>query len=65
MSLEGPKWFQHRHLLTPGFNFNILKSYVEVMAHSVNTMLVSEGTKSSLVCCRMFPTGNELDMCDG
>ncbi|XP_045333207.1 cytochrome P450 4X1-like [Leopardus geoffroyi] len=39
VSLEGPKWFQHRHLLTPGFNFNILKSYVEVMAHSVNTML--------------------------
>ncbi|KAF0873934.1 CP4X1 protein, partial [Crocuta crocuta] len=39
VSLDGPKWFQHRRLITPGFNFNILKSYVEVMAHSVNTML--------------------------
>ncbi|XP_017528310.3 cytochrome P450 4X1-like isoform X1 [Manis javanica] len=38
-SLDGPEWFQHRLLLTPGFNFNILKSYVEVMAHCVNTML--------------------------
>ncbi|KAK2499853.1 hypothetical protein MC885_000935, partial [Smutsia gigantea] len=38
-SLDGPEWFQHRCLLTPGFNFNILKSYVEVMAHCVNTML--------------------------
>jgi len=39
VSLDRPKWFQHRELLTPAFNVNILKSYVEVMAHSVNTML--------------------------
>nr|XP_025847670.1 cytochrome P450 4X1-like [Vulpes vulpes] len=39
VSLEGSKWFQHRCLLTPGFNVNILKSYIKVMAHSVNIML--------------------------
>ncbi|XP_014700722.1 cytochrome P450 4X1-like [Equus asinus] len=39
VSLDGPKWFQHRCLLTPGYSVNILKSYVEVMAHSVNMML--------------------------
>ncbi|KAG8505434.1 Cytochrome P450 4X1 [Galemys pyrenaicus] len=39
VNLDGPKWFQRHHLLTPGFSFNILKSYVEVMAYSVNTML--------------------------
>ncbi|XP_057566031.1 cytochrome P450 4X1 [Hippopotamus amphibius kiboko] len=39
VTLNGPKWFQHRHLLTPGFHFNTLKSYVEVMAQSVNTVL--------------------------
>ncbi|XP_008046561.1 cytochrome P450 4X1 [Carlito syrichta] len=39
VNLEGPKWFQHRQLLTPGFHFNTLKTYVELMAHSVNTML--------------------------
>ncbi|XP_037683229.1 cytochrome P450 4X1 isoform X1 [Choloepus didactylus] len=38
-SLDGPKWFQHRCLLTPGFHFNILKPYSEVMVHSANTML--------------------------
>lgn len=65
MSLDGPKWFQHRRLITPGFNFNILKSYVEVMAHSVSTMLVSEGTKRALVCDRVLPAGNELDTYGG
>ncbi|XP_004371830.1 cytochrome P450 4X1 [Trichechus manatus latirostris] len=39
LNLDGPKWFQHRRLLTPGFHLNILKPYVEVMIHSVNTML--------------------------
>ncbi|XP_006839791.1 PREDICTED: cytochrome P450 4X1-like [Chrysochloris asiatica] len=39
LNLDGPKWFQHRHLLTPGFHLNILKPYTEVMVQSVNTML--------------------------
>ncbi|XP_071073567.1 cytochrome P450 4X1 isoform X2 [Dasypus novemcinctus] len=38
-NLDGPKWFQHRCLLTSGFHFNILKPYSEVMAQSANTML--------------------------
>lgn len=42
VNLDGPKWFQHRRLLTPGFHLDILKTYIEVMAYSVNTMLVSE-----------------------
>ena len=65
VNLEGSKWFQHRCLLTPGFNVNILKSYIKVMAHSVNTMLVSEGKKSALMCSRMFPKRNVFHICSG
>ncbi|XP_075411896.1 cytochrome P450 4X1 [Tenrec ecaudatus] len=39
LDLHGPKWFQHRHLLTPGFHLNILKPHAEVVVHSVNTLL--------------------------
>ncbi|XP_069843396.1 cytochrome P450 4X1 isoform X1 [Dipodomys merriami] len=39
LNLDGPKWFQHRRLLTPGFHCDTLKTYVDAMAHSVNTML--------------------------
>ncbi|XP_023579897.1 cytochrome P450 4X1-like isoform X2 [Octodon degus] len=39
LNLDGPKWFQHRRLVTPGLQCDILKTYVEVMTHSVNTML--------------------------
>ncbi|XP_062995342.1 cytochrome P450 4B1-like [Elgaria multicarinata webbii] len=37
--LNGPKWQQHRKLLTPGFHYNILKPYVALMAESVKEML--------------------------
>ncbi|KAF7253204.1 Cytochrome P450 4B1 [Varanus komodoensis] len=37
--LNGPKWQQHRKLLTPGFHYEILKSYVTPIAESVKVML--------------------------
>ncbi|XP_061488874.1 cytochrome P450 4B1-like isoform X2 [Rhineura floridana] len=37
--LDGPKWFQHRQLLTPAFHSDILKSYVALMVDSAQVML--------------------------
>ncbi|NXC46896.1 CP4B1 protein, partial [Penelope pileata] len=37
--LHGPKWHQHRKLLTPGFHYDVLKPYVALMAESANVML--------------------------
>ncbi|KAM9187134.1 cytochrome P450 4B1-like [Mergus octosetaceus] len=37
--LHGPKWHQHRKLLTPGFHYDVLKPYVALMAESTNVML--------------------------
>ncbi|XP_066479592.1 cytochrome P450 4B1-like [Tiliqua scincoides] len=37
--LDGPKWVQHRKLLTPGFHYTILKPYVTLMAESTKVML--------------------------
>nr|XP_004672215.1 cytochrome P450 4B1 isoform X1 [Jaculus jaculus] len=37
--LDGPKWFQHRKLLTPGFHYDVLKPYVAVIAESTHAML--------------------------
>ncbi|XP_042320652.1 cytochrome P450 4B1-like isoform X2 [Sceloporus undulatus] len=37
--LHGPKWSQHRKMLTPGFHYNILKPYVTLMAESTKVML--------------------------
>ncbi|XP_028281106.1 cytochrome P450 4T8 [Parambassis ranga] len=36
---RGQKWFRHRRLLTPGFHYDVLKSYVKLMAQSAKTML--------------------------
>ncbi|CAM2119098.1 unnamed protein product [Caretta caretta] len=37
--LHGPKWLQHRRLLTPAFHNDILKTYVSLMADSTKVML--------------------------
>ncbi|XP_061488880.1 cytochrome P450 4B1-like isoform X2 [Rhineura floridana] len=39
LTLNGPKWQQHRKLLTPGFHYDVLKPYVALMAESVKDML--------------------------
>ncbi|XP_030637190.1 cytochrome P450 4T8 [Chanos chanos] len=36
---DGQKWFRHRRLLTPGFHYDVLKPYVNLIADSVKTML--------------------------
>ena len=38
---SGEKWFQHRKMLTPGFHFDILKSYVPIVNEVTHTLLVS------------------------
>ncbi|XP_051855739.1 cytochrome P450 4B1 [Antechinus flavipes] len=37
--LDGPKWFQHRKLLTPAFHNEVLKPYVGLFAESTHAML--------------------------
>ncbi|XP_017270737.1 cytochrome P450 4B1 [Kryptolebias marmoratus] len=36
---KGQKWFRHRRLLTPGFHYDVLKPYVQLMSQSAKTML--------------------------
>ncbi|KAJ6634556.1 hypothetical protein lerEdw1_013964 [Lerista edwardsae] len=36
---SGPKWYQHRRLLTPAFHYDILKPYVALIAESTKVML--------------------------
>ncbi|XP_062995330.1 cytochrome P450 4B1-like [Elgaria multicarinata webbii] len=37
--LSGPKWQQHRRLLTPAFHYDILKPYVTLIGESTKVML--------------------------
>ncbi|XP_006111510.1 cytochrome P450 4B1-like isoform X1 [Pelodiscus sinensis] len=37
--LHGPKWYQHRKLLTPGFHYDVLKPYVPLISDSTKVML--------------------------
>ncbi|XP_024907747.1 cytochrome P450 4B1 [Pteropus alecto] len=39
--LQGPKWFQHRRLLSSGFHNDVLKPYVAVFADSARAMLMN------------------------
>ncbi|KAH0509177.1 Cytochrome P450 4B1 [Microtus ochrogaster] len=45
--LHGPKWFQHRKLLTPGFHYDVLKPYVAIFAESTHLMLDKWEKKAS------------------
>ncbi|XP_048458040.1 cytochrome P450 4B1-like [Rhincodon typus] len=40
---SGQKWHRHRRLLTPGFHYDILKSYVQEIAESTKIMLDENG----------------------
>uniref|UniRef100_A0A7N6AY54 aromatase n=1 Tax=Anabas testudineus TaxID=64144 RepID=A0A7N6AY54_ANATE len=35
---KGQRWFRHRRLLTPGFHYDVLKPYVNLMSESAKTM---------------------------
>ena len=37
--LQGPKWFQHHKLLTPGFPYDLLKPYLVVFTEFTHAML--------------------------
>ncbi|XP_006986668.2 cytochrome P450 4B1 [Peromyscus maniculatus bairdii] len=45
--LDGPKWYQHRKLLTPGFHYDVLKPYVAIFAESTRIMLDKWEKKAS------------------
>ncbi|XP_054483436.1 cytochrome P450 4B1-like isoform X2 [Anoplopoma fimbria] len=36
---KGQKWFRHRRFLNPGFHYDVLKPYVNLMSDSTKTML--------------------------
>lgn len=40
----GEKWVQHRRMVTPGFHYDILKSYLKLTSESAHVMLVRLGS---------------------
>nr|ADJ68242.1 cytochrome P450 family 4 subfamily B polypeptide 3 [Notamacropus eugenii] len=54
--LDGPKWFQHRKLLTPAFHSEVLKPYVDVFVESTKAMLNKWDKKiQEDKCVNIFP----------
>ncbi|XP_074122119.1 cytochrome P450 4B1-like isoform X1 [Sminthopsis crassicaudata] len=54
--LDGPKWFQHRKLLTPAFHSEVLKPYVDLFAESTKAMLNKWDKKIQTdKCVNIFP----------
>ncbi|KAJ8779583.1 hypothetical protein J1605_012467 [Eschrichtius robustus] len=49
--LQGPKWFQHHKLLTPGFPYDVLKPYMAVFAESTRAMLSCVSLALPDTCC--------------
>lgn len=40
LTLMGEKWTQHRRMVTPGFHYDILKSYIKLTSECAHIMLV-------------------------
>ncbi|XP_031825032.1 cytochrome P450 4B1-like [Sarcophilus harrisii] len=54
--LDGPKWFQHRKLLTPEFHSEVLRPYVDLFAESTKAMLNKWEKKIQTdKCVNIFP----------
>uniref|UniRef100_A0A8C0IRQ4 Cytochrome P450 4B1 n=1 Tax=Chelonoidis abingdonii TaxID=106734 RepID=A0A8C0IRQ4_CHEAB len=54
LTLHGPKWFQHRKLLTPGFHYGVLKPYVSLITKSTQVMLVGTAVAIVITCTWFF-----------
>nr|XP_020843334.1 cytochrome P450 4B1-like isoform X2 [Phascolarctos cinereus] len=54
--LDGPKWFQHRKLLTPAFHSDVLKPYLDLFVESTKDMLNKWDKKIQKdKCVNIFP----------
>uniref|UniRef100_A0A8C2X3Q5 aromatase n=1 Tax=Cyclopterus lumpus TaxID=8103 RepID=A0A8C2X3Q5_CYCLU len=45
---QGQKWFRHRRLLTPGFHFDVLKPYINLMSDSTKTIIHNKSSKITM-----------------
>ncbi|XP_011483923.1 cytochrome P450 4B1-like [Oryzias latipes] len=57
---KGQKWFRHRRLLTPGFHYDVLKHYVNLMSESAQVMLVLKFEQVFLEFTEMPRSGKTL-----